>query len=466
MGQKKKTISVISIILLSIGIGVLLRYLTLFYDPFCSKNFDCDPDWEEPEYYEDGIADSLVEECARYGADNLVFNQYCSGKFRYLYNAEDDEYDDSDYNIVRHAGTTYALLDLYEELEEEKYLTAGEAGLDYLCSFTHMISWDKWAINWGGKMKVGTVSLAILGMVRYWEATENEKYNTYVENFANFIVSQQRDDGAFDGFYGKRGENRYYSGEAFFALALAYDMLEDRSYRRAMEDALDYYWAEDYEYDDAAFIPWASSGCAKWYELTDNSKFRDFCFIMTDIQITRQNLQHELDVLGNDLYGYFLGPTVNTGVYLEGVGDAYRVAKSIYDSNRIAKYHESLKAGIEWVLTLQFRKKSQLACPNRAYGGFHNGFTIKDAYDIRIDYNQHAISAILRILREFNDAEIETIQINDGIVDFDPECSDQQPNIIKILPPLIGLVIIPLICIYLYMRQNFFSIDGSRGKNQ
>ncbi len=456
MGKKKKIISVIFIILLIIGIGGLLRCITLFYDSFCFKNFDCDPDWEEPEYYKDGIADSLVEECARYGADYLVFNQYCNGKFRYLYDAEDDEYDDSEYNIVRHAGTCYALLDLYKELDEEQYLQAGVAGLDYLCSFTHMISSDKWAIDWGGKIKVGTISLAILGMVRYWETTGNENYNIYVENFANFIVSQQRDDGAFAGIYGERKENRYYSGEAFFALAMAYDMLEDRSYRRAMKDALDYYWSDDYEYDDAAFIPWASSGCAKWYELTDYSRFRDFCFNMTDTQISRQNLIYDKDELGNELYGYILGPTVNTGVYLEGIGDALRIAKLIHDYKRIAEYSNSLKAGIEWVLSLQFRKKSQLACPNRGYGGFHNGFTIKHANHIRIDYNQHAISALLRVLREFSDAEIEAIQIRDGIVDFDPERSDQPFNLIKIVPLIVVLVIIPLLCIYYYMKKNLF----------
>ena len=148
--ERKNISTIISIILIIICVGIALRYLALYYDDFCLKNFDCDPDWEDPEYYKDGIADSKVEECARYGGDYLVFNQYCNGKFRYLYDAEDDLYDDSDYNIVRHAGTCYALLDLYKETKDKKYLVAGETGLDCLCSFTHMISWDKWAVDWGG----------------------------------------------------------------------------------------------------------------------------------------------------------------------------------------------------------------------------------------------------------------------------------------------------------------------------
>ncbi|MFX1257098.1 MAG: hypothetical protein ACFFAN_04520 [Promethearchaeota archaeon] len=452
MMRKKKNVIILLLIFFSFtGIGIFLRYFIIFGDPFCLKDWECDPDWKEPDYYKDGICDSKVEECARYGADNIAFSQSCNGKYRYIYDAENDEYDDENYNIVRHAGTTYAILDLCKELDEEQYLTVGEAGLDYLCSFNHVISQDKWAINYDSEMKVGTVSLAILGMVRYWEATGNEKYNEYVEKYANFIVSQQRNDGAFAGIYGSKKENLYYSGEAFYALALAYDMLEDKEYLEAIEKALDFYWSDDYEYDDSAFIPWASSGCAKWYELTDDKNFLNFCFEMTDINCARQHLINDTDKLGNDLYGYIIGPTVNTGVYLEGIGDALRVAKKINDNMRIQKYHDCLKTGIEWILSLQFRKKSELSCPKRGFGGFHRGFTVEDAYLIRIDYTQHAISAIIRVLREFDDDEIDNINIRDGIVDFEPVESNTVPLKWLIYPITLalGATLISAICIYL-----------------
>ncbi len=360
---------------------------------------------------------------------------------------------------MRHAGTTYAILDLYKEVKEEKYLAVGLAGLEYLCEFTYMISWNEWAINYNSKMKVGTVSLAILGMVRYWQATCNDRYNIYVEKFANFIVSQQRNDGAFAGIYGKKEENLYYSGEAFYALAMAYDMLEKKEYLKAIEDALEFYWSSDYDYDDSAFIPWASSGCAKWYRLTGDDKFLDFCFEMTDIQIDRQNLIADVDDLENSLYGYIVGPTVNTGVYLEGIGDALRVAKSIEDTERINNYHNCLKAGIEWVLSLQFRKKSQLGRPQRAFGGFHRGFDIDDAYLIRIDYTQHAISALLRVLREFEDDEIETIQIRNGKVDFEPKIREFPTNLLTVTVLIIAAIIISCLIFIYYVKGHIPSIE-------
>ena len=454
-----KAILTFILIIAFINVAFLIRYLVILYDPFCFKDWEGDSDWEAPNYYSEGIAENRIEECARYAGDNLAFSQSCNGKFKYIYDAEKDEYDDSDYNIVRHAGATYALLDLYKELKEVKYLDAGTAGLDYLLSFTQMITWDEWAINYNSNMKVGTVSLAILGMVRYWEATDNDRYNLYVEKFANFIVSQQRKDGAFAGEYGKKEEDLYYSGEAFFALALAYDMLEKGTYRRAIEDALEFYWSSDYDYDESAFIPWASSGCAKWYEMTDNKDFRDFCFEMTDIQLTRQNLIDESDDLGNSIYGCINGPTVNTGVYLEGIGDALRIASSESDTVRINNYHNCLKAGIEWLLTLQFRKEKQLGHPIRGFGGFHRGFEVDDAYLIRIDYTQHAISAILRVLREFSDEEIETIEINNGKVDFKPKIGEIYPNFFWLYSLYIAIIIIPFILFIYYVKKYVPSIE-------
>ncbi|MFX1339252.1 MAG: hypothetical protein ACFFDK_11635 [Promethearchaeota archaeon] len=459
MGRKKKIIFVCIIFILFTNVAILLRYLIFFYQPYCFKDWEGDPNWEPPQYYKEGIADSKVEECARYAGDNIEFSQCCNGKYRYIYDAENDVYDDSDYNIVRHAGTTYAILDLYKELGEEKYLSVGLAGLEYLLEFTYKINLNEWAINYNTKMKVGTVSLAILGMVKYWQATGNERYNIYVEKFANFIVSQQRDDGAFAGVYGKKEENLYYSGEAFFALAMAYDMLEKKEYLKTIEDALEFYWSSDYDYDESAFIPWASSGCAKWYRLTDNKEFRDFCFEMTDIQITRQYLGDELDELGNPIYGCINGPTVNTAVYLEGIGDALRIAKSEEDTERINNYQSALKAGIEWVLSLQFRKEKQLGRPIRGYGGFHRGFVVDDAYLIRIDYTQHAISAILRVLREFSKEEIESIEIRNGKVDFKPKKSESFSNLYVLLSLIIAAIVIPCLVFIHYVKKYIPSIE-------
>jgi hypothetical protein len=173
-------------------------------------------------------------------------------------------------------------------------------------------------------------------------------------------------------------------------------------------------------------------------------------------------LEEEIDELGNSLYGNILGPTVNTAVYLEGIGDALRVAKSISDNERIDNYYNCLKAGIEWITAVQFRKTSQLVSPNRGFGGFHRGFDVDEAYYVRIDYTQHAVSALIKVLREFTDEEIDTIQIRNGKIDFDPDSNEESQNLWWDIVILIGIFVLPIFLVYyLYYRKKKFSFGKS-----
>ena len=103
--------------------------------------------------------------------------------------------------------------------------------------------------------------------------------------------------------------------------------------------------------------------------------------------------------------------------------------------------------------SLQFRKTSQLSCPNRAFGGFHRGFDVDDAYIVRLDYTQHAISAFLRVIREFNSTELDSIEIRKGKVDFEPERGSGIEINWWISPLIIGLMIIPALYIYVFINS-------------
>ena len=75
MGKKKKGFSIFLLFIILINIAVFLSYLINFYDPTYLKDWEGDPNWTPPEYYKEGIADSKIEECARYADDNLEFSQ-------------------------------------------------------------------------------------------------------------------------------------------------------------------------------------------------------------------------------------------------------------------------------------------------------------------------------------------------------------------------------------------------------
>src|SRR3989344_1912810 len=67
---------------------------------------------------------------ARAGGDYLLRHLDARGQFDYRYEPLTDKVA-ADYNILRHAGTTYSLLELYEETGRKKYLMGGERALGY-----------------------------------------------------------------------------------------------------------------------------------------------------------------------------------------------------------------------------------------------------------------------------------------------------------------------------------------------
>jgi hypothetical protein len=69
---------------------------------------------------------------ARSGGDYLVRMQRPDGRFYYAYDPSTDRLDTGGYNILRHAGTGFALLELYETTREARYLDAGRRAVTFL----------------------------------------------------------------------------------------------------------------------------------------------------------------------------------------------------------------------------------------------------------------------------------------------------------------------------------------------
>jgi hypothetical protein len=88
-------------------------------------------------------------------------------------------------------------------------------------------------------------------------------------------------------------------------------------------------------------------------------------------------------------------PRNATGVYLEGINDAYTLAVQTRDSRHVEKYAATIKHGIRFLLQLQFthRNTFYLKNPDRAIGGIRQSLVRND---LRIDYAQHAALALMK----------------------------------------------------------------------
>jgi hypothetical protein len=89
-------------------------------------------------------------------------------------------------------------------------------------------------------------------------------------------------------------------------------------------------------------------------------------------------------------------PRYSTSSYLEGIADAYLLARDIEDNLYINKYQNAIRLGVRFILLTQYTEDNAFYIENqkRALGGFKHSLISNTQ---RIDYTQHAIMALMKI---------------------------------------------------------------------
>ena len=106
------------------------------------------------------------------GGDYLVAQMDADGSYVYEYDPIKRK-KSSSYNILRHAGTTYSLIELHEATRDAKYLAAAENGLGYLrrqiidCPTVPAAA----CVIENDQIKLGGNGLALLALSKYMAVT-------------------------------------------------------------------------------------------------------------------------------------------------------------------------------------------------------------------------------------------------------------------------------------------------------
>lgn len=358
-----------------------------------------------PERYIHVTADTL-EHSMRLGADWLLAMQEDSGRFRYWYDPLEDQFSSkSDDNFLRQAGTSFSLALVYEVTGEARYLDGARKNLDYLMKFRKELGTDKAYFLFNEKAKLGGISLPMLTMLKIRSLTGDTEHDEVLRQLANMILFLQEkyQTGQYKSTYVYRGdyehekhsgwESKIYPGEALYALAGMYRAFGDPRYKKSMDWALEFY-SRKRQWKKHAFLSWTISAFVSLYEQSREPKYADYAFLLSEHLLTQQNLDGD-----DQVYGSFHGfPSANTGSYMEGLGDAIRLAQLTGDSERLKLYVERAKMGYRWLLLLQYTEadKNHLKHPEMAMGGFRTSLFNAQ---LRIDNTQHTISAFARGLR-------------------------------------------------------------------
>ncbi|SUA54027.1 Uncharacterised protein [Oligella ureolytica] len=159
------------------------------------------------------------------------------------------------YNALRHASSTYALLEGWEVCQQNRQEESILRALDCL---THVLikeveleegSTAAFLVDVGGEIKLGGNAVSILAYAKYTEITGDKKYIEQMEKLAAGIVHMQNPEtGQFTHVLNYpdlsvKDEMRtiYYDGEAAFGLMRLYGITKDPRWLAAVEKAFEYF---------------------------------------------------------------------------------------------------------------------------------------------------------------------------------------------------------------------------------
>jgi hypothetical protein len=343
----------------------------------------------------------------RSGADFLLRMQEADGRYNYYYDPSTGKSSTSDEdNFLRQAGTALSVLTVFEMTGDSVYYRSVLKSLDNLLQYRMDLDNDKSYFLFNEKAKLGGVALPMLVMLKLKVITRTREYDDLIGRLGNMIIYLQEiydKGGMYKSTYVYRGdfnhevntnwESNIYPGEALYALSYAYGLYKKEEYRRSVDLALDAYRTSRF-WTNGAFIPWTLYALAEMYNSTGEEKYTSDAFQLADFLLTSQNMDPKQDIFGS----FYRSPTVGSASNLEGIGNAVYLAKKIGDSNRFRKYSNRMMMGMYWLERLQVSDKtgSRKGITDLHYGGLM--YSLKDP-TLRIDNTQHAISAIMQVLR-------------------------------------------------------------------
>lgn len=357
------------------------------------------------------ISPELALEAAKAGGDYLRRSVLPDGSFVYSYFPKSDTKGKS-YNMVRHAGTVYSMLDLWETTREPELLKAAERALDYLVRFVRPYGTNKDAASMivdDGKIKLGGVGLAAVALVEHGLVTKKPEHLELAKRLCRYIQLSVLPTGEFihqrtyPDLKIRDFTSQYYPGEALLALARLYSLERDESLLDTAERGAHFLIEvrdRGVATSDLTHDHWLLCALNELYRLRPDPVFLTHAMRIAQAITMSQNRTPEFpDYLGS----YYIPPrSTPTATRTEGLLAAYQLARDFQLEREAEAILETIELNVEFQLETQVSPERALYLqdPQRCLGGFTRSLT---NFEIRIDYVQHNISALILLYRLLKD---------------------------------------------------------------
>jgi hypothetical protein len=362
----------------------------------------------------DSMTDDDVRSAALAAAAYLARGVDVEGRFRYLVDAPTNR-SLGGYDWPRHAGATYFLVQAAALAGNPVLAHAALRAAAFLRDHATGNCGIHRCVGDGNVVDVGSTALTVLADVEVARTQLDPSYRALVPQLADFLRSQQRPDGEFMHQY-DRSSGRpidvqflYYSGEAALALSRANALLGDPRDLDAASRAVAYlvgpgwrffgsryYWGEEH---------WTCQAMGDLWARAPNRAALDFCLGWQDF--TRK-LQYRTGDTILDAEGAFgVGPVVTPR--LTPAGSRTEAAVATLEAARAAGVAPEELAELD----AQIRRSLALLIRHQLHPGPKHLFADPAAVDgaipgsevdwqLRIDYDQHAGSAMVRYLQRIH----------------------------------------------------------------
>lgn len=333
----------------------------------------------------------------------FVRNQQDDGRWLYEYDAATGEASD-DYNLVRHAG---GIMGLYQAASAgiEGARESADRGLAW--ALDHLVEHDDWtALAFEGRAPVGGSALLAAGLAERRLHTGDTRYDDLLRRLGRFMASQTEPSGAVVAQYDATrmrpvagSRSRYYTGEAYWALARLHLLFPDDGFGE-VADRIGHYLATARDDAEDLWPPlpdhWVAYGLAETATFPERDPERP----LTDAELAYAERQAGLfgaQVRWVSQQAGPWGPLVRGTKQPRGGGYGV-VGEALTGLWRTARADERL-AGIRAPLAERATCIAGLAVEEQGRDGpsdprADGAWFIGDV--TRMDDQQHAISALLR----------------------------------------------------------------------
>ncbi len=360
-----------------------------------------------------------------WAADYLMSSISKDGKIRYQYKTATDK-DSRSYNLLRHGGTTYSLLQMYDRTRFEPYLLASVQAMHYL--FEHCDS-DERTGPWlpadhksfgeslyivsppdagapQGKVKLGGAGLALVMIDQYVEATgDTETYREQAMGMARFLVASQKKDGEFlyfpprhpGGELTDTDDSPYYPGEALLGLIRLYSWDPNPLWLETAIRGADWLIDERDAGKGASSLAndhWLMLALSFLYLYTEDSRYLDHSIALC------RAVEYQYEKNGKywddypDFRGGYYNPPRSTPAATRGEGLGAVLATCELAKVECGWIEDLLMETVRHEMLSQYDPDMCFWMKDRAkaFGGWNGGLL---DMDIRNDFVQHNMSSLL-----------------------------------------------------------------------